>query len=82
MLEWSKVVYEVSLHRFWGVIRSIKAVSVFRFGDRKCRFREIAIRASFVYLTYLVCLMYFMYLMFLVYLCGWYLDIFGIFGIM
>ena len=28
---------------FGGVIRSVKVVSVFRFGDRKCRFRDIAI---------------------------------------
>ena len=43
--EWPKVVSEVSFPAFWGVIRSIKVVSVFRFGDRKCRFRDIAIRA-------------------------------------
>ena len=36
---------KVSFPTFWGVIRSIKVVSIFRFGDRKCRFRDIAIRA-------------------------------------
>ena len=41
--EWPKVT-EVSFPSFLGVIRSIKVVSVFRFGDRKCRFRDIAIR--------------------------------------
>ena len=45
--EWPKVVSEVNFPAFWGVIRSIKVVSVFRFGDRKCRFRDIAIRAFF-----------------------------------
>ena len=36
--EWPKVVSELSFPSFWGVFRSIKVVSVFRFGDRKCRF--------------------------------------------
>ena len=36
--EWPKVVSEVIFPAFWGVFRSIKVVSVFRFGDRKCRF--------------------------------------------
>ena len=30
MLEWPKVVSEVSFPRFWGAIRSLKVVSVFR----------------------------------------------------
>ena len=43
--EWPKVVSEVNVLTFWGVIRSLKVVSVFRFGDRKCPFEEIAIHA-------------------------------------
>ena len=39
------MVSEVIFPGFWGVFRSIKVVSVFRFGDRKCRFRDMAIRA-------------------------------------
>ena len=30
--------FEVNFHTFWGVLRSIKVVSVVRFGDQKCRF--------------------------------------------
>ena len=43
--EWPKVVSEVSFPSFLGVFRSMKVVSVFCFGDRKCRFQDIAIRA-------------------------------------
>ena len=43
-LEWPKVVSEVNFPTFWGVFRSTKVVSVFNFGDRKCRFRDIVIR--------------------------------------
>ena len=39
------MVSEVSFTTFWGVIRSIKVVSVFCFGDRKCHFLDIAIGA-------------------------------------
>ena len=45
--EWPKVVSEVSSPHFdfegvlWGGLFS----GIFRFGDRKCRFRDIAIRA-------------------------------------
>ena len=39
--EWPKVVSVVSFPRFWGVLCIAKC---FRFGDRKCRFRDIAIR--------------------------------------
>ena len=42
--EWPKVISEVSFLTCCGVFRSIKVVSVFRFGDQKCRFRDMAIR--------------------------------------
>ena len=50
--EWPKVVSEVDFPAFWGVIRSIKVVSVFRFGDRKCRFRDSDFRAFLGNVTY------------------------------
>ena len=41
--EWPKVVSEESFPRFWGGLFS----GIFRFGDRKCRFRDIAICVFF-----------------------------------
>ena len=35
--------YDFDNYHVGGVLRSIKVVSVFRFGDRKCRFRDMAI---------------------------------------
>ena len=34
-LEWPTLVSGVSFTKFWGVIRLIKVVSAFHFGDRK-----------------------------------------------
>ena len=39
------MVSEVSFLRFWGVFWGGLFSGIFRFGDRKCRFRDIAIRA-------------------------------------
>ena len=39
------MVSEVSFPRFWGVFWGGLFSGIFRFGDRKCRFRDIAIRA-------------------------------------
>ena len=43
--EWPKVVSEVSFPRFWGVLWGGLFSEIFRFGDQKCRFRDIAISA-------------------------------------
>ena len=43
--EWPKVVSEVSFPRFWGVLWGGLFSGIFRFGDQKCRFRDIAISA-------------------------------------
>ena len=45
--EWPKVVSEVSFPRFWGVFWGGLFSGIFRFGDRKCHFRDIAIHALF-----------------------------------
>ena len=37
------MVSEVSFPRFWGVLWGGLFSGIFRFGDRKCRFRDIAI---------------------------------------
>ena len=41
--DWAKVFSEVSFPRFWGVLWGGLFSGIFRFGDRKCRFRDIAI---------------------------------------
>ena len=43
--EWPKVVSEVNFPRFWGVHWGGLFSGIFRFGDQKCRFRDIAISA-------------------------------------
>ena len=43
--EWPKVVSEVSFPRFWGVLWGGLFSGIFRFGDPKCLFRDIAICA-------------------------------------
>ena len=40
------MVSEVSFPRFWGVLSIAKCFRFFCFGDRKCRFRDIAIRPN------------------------------------
>ena len=46
------MVSEVSFPRFWGVLSIAKCFRFFRFGDRKCRFRDIAIRPNSAIATY------------------------------
>ena len=41
----AKVVSEVSIPRFWGVLWGGLFSEIFRFGDQKCRFRDIVISA-------------------------------------
>ena len=49
--EWPKV-SEVSFPRFLGVLWGGLFSGIFRFGDRKCRFRDIAIRPNSAIATY------------------------------